>query len=1200
MDNKELEFYEEGLEKGNICAIEGELTKLGVNYPRIIISRPRNVEGGAQGIPKIIIQRPISLPYKDNKRVPWNYNYNVAIQGVESSTSTSEEEPEALVNEPVKEEEAKEFLKFLKHSEYSVVEQLHRQPALISVLALLLRSEVHREALMKVLNETYVTKDISVNKLDRLATLKRLLIDSSHMKACQNIVRAFDGTERRVMGRMDVPLLIGPNTYEVDFLVMDINPSYNCLLGRPWIHLAGAVPSSLHQKLKLVTKNRLVTINSEEDIIVTVTNEAPYLETNEEAIECSFQSLEFVNVTFISEGNEVPVPMLSKTTRMGLRMMIGKGALPGKGLGKHLQRKVQILMLKEKRDRFGLGFKPDAKQIKKEIEKKQERRRARLNGEDVKWESMTFPHISHTFVSKGVSYPKKESSRDGHPHINAIHDEETDQGNLSGIRPYEPGSVLNNWTAEEFPVVYRDYTESLDINDMSSDTIDSEVCFKQDMCSEESQGFESDRECDLPPNLLRMVEQEEKQILPHKESVEMVNLGEGQEVKIGACITVETKRDLIEFLQVVKYSDWVANIVLVPKKDGKVRMCMDYMDLNKVSPKDNFSLPHIDTLVDNTAGYSLFSFMDGFSGYNQIKIHPEDIDKTTFVTMWGKFCYKMMPFGLKMRERHIREPWLRKFELKLNPAKCTFGARSRKLLGFIVSEKGIEVDPNKVKAIQELSSPRTQKEVRGFLGRLNYIALFISELTERCDPIFRLLKKHNPGTWDEECQKTFDKVKQYLSNAPVLMPPHPNKPLILYLTVLDNSMGCVLGQHDESGKKERAIYYLIYVVSYNLAHLEARSFKIYGGVYRLNGRMARWQILLSEFDIVYVNQKTVKGRAIADFLASRALEDYEPFNFDFSNEDLMYVAVTEEGTSESHPWKLNFDGASNAVGNGIGAVLIAPNGDHYPFSCKLDFDCINNMAEYEACIMGIRAAIERKIRVLEVYGDSALMADALATLASMVRINENEDMKPIQMSIYQIPAHCHNVEEKEKIDHPCYHDILKYIKNREYPDQATENDKRTLRRLACEYVLDGEVLYKKRKDQVLLRCVDATEAKQILEEVHEGVCGTHANGFIMARQIMRFGYYWSTMEGDCINYAKKCHKCQIYGDKIHVPPSPLHMMTSPWPFSMWGMDVIGPISPKASNGHRLIFVVIDYFTKWVEAASYAKVTKSAVSRFLKK
>ncbi|XP_052489917.1 uncharacterized protein LOC128042567 [Gossypium raimondii] len=141
----------------------------------------------------------------------------------------------------------------------------------------------------------------------------------------------------------------------------------------------------------------------------------------------------------------------------------------------------------------------------------------------------------------------------------------------------------------------------------------------------------------------------------------------------------------------------------------------------------------------------------------------------------------------------------------------------------------------------------------------------------------------------------------------------------------------------------------------------------------LNGRMARQQILLFEFDIVYVNHKAVKGSAIAYFLSSKALENYEPLNFDFPNEDLMYVATTEEYAQEGHPCKLNFDGASNAMGNLIRAVLVSPNKDHYPFTSKLDFDCTNNIAEYEACIMDIRVDIECKIKVLEVYGDSALV-----------------------------------------------------------------------------------------------------------------------------------------------------------------------------------------------------------------------------------
>src|ERR1043165_8326823 len=101
------------------------------------------------------------------------------------------------------------------------------------------------------------------------------------------------------------------------------------------------------------------------------------------------------------------------------------------------------------------------------------------------------------------------------------------------------------------------------------------------------------------------------------------------------------------FLVTFEYPQWLANIVPVPKKDGKVRMCVDYRDLNKASPKDDFPLPHIDVLVDNTAQHKVFSFMDGFSGYNQIKMAPEDMEKTTFVTQWGTFCYKVMPFGLK-------------------------------------------------------------------------------------------------------------------------------------------------------------------------------------------------------------------------------------------------------------------------------------------------------------------------------------------------------------------------------------------------------------------------------------------------------------------------------------------------------------------------------------------------------------------------
>ena len=208
------------------------------------------------------------------------------------------------------------------------------------------------------------------------------------------------------------------------------------------------------------------------------------------------------------------------------------------------------------------------------------------------------------------------------------------------------------------------------------------------------------------------------------------------------------------------------------------------------------------------------------------------MEKTTFLTMWGTFCYKVMPFGLKnagatyqramvtlfhdMMHKEIEVyvndmiaesqgeddhvvnlrrlfERLRKFQLKLNSANCTFGATSKKLLGFVVSKRGIKIDPNKVWMIQDLPPPRTQKEVRSFMGRLNYIARFISQMTAKCDSIFKMLRKHNFGEWEEECQEAFDKVKEYLTNPPVLVPPVQRKPLILYLTVHEKSMGYVLG-----------------------------------------------------------------------------------------------------------------------------------------------------------------------------------------------------------------------------------------------------------------------------------------------------------------------------------------------------------------------------------------------------------------------
>ena len=342
-------------------------------------------------------------------------------------------------------------------------------------------------------------------------------------------------------------------------------------------------------------------------------------------------------------------------------------------------------------------------------------------------------------------------------------------------------------------------------------------------------------------------------------------------------------------------------------------------------------------------------------------------------------------------------------------------------------------------------------------------------------------------------------------------------------------------------------------------------------------------------------------------------------------------------------WTMFFDGAVNVYGNGAGAVIVSPDRKLYPVSVKLHFECTNNTAEYEACILGLEDALEMKIKKLDVYGDSMLIicqvkgewqtkeeklkpyqeylssllgnfeeikfthlgregnhfADALATLAAMATIDLGHRVQPVHIDIRNNPAYCYSIEEE--IDgKPWYYDIKNFVQKQEYPEEASKTDRKTIRRLAMSFYLDGEILYKRSFDGTLLRCLSATDARKALQEVHEGICSTHASGHMMARKIQRAGYFWMTLEKDCIDYVKTCHKCQVHSDKVNAPPTPLFNLVSPWPFAMWGLDVIGPINPKASNGHRFILVAIDYFTKWVEACSYAHVTQKVVKRFIEK
>ena len=232
------------------------------------------------------------------------------------------------------------------------------------------------------------------------------------------------------------------------------------------------------------------------------------------------------------------------------------------------------------------------------------------------------------------------------------------------------------------------------------------------------------------------------------------------------------------FIKEVFHLEWLANPVLVKKKNGKWRMCVDYTGLNKVCPKNPFPLPRIDQIVDSTAGCEILSFLDAYSGYHQIKMKESDQLATSFVTPFGMYCYVTKPFGLKNAGATYQRCMLQVFgnrigktveayvddivvksrkasglvadleetfqclrakEIRLNPEKCVFGVPRGMLLGFIVSERGIEANPEKVSIITNMGPIRNLKGVQRVMGCLASLSRFISHLGEKGLPLYRLL-----------------------------------------------------------------------------------------------------------------------------------------------------------------------------------------------------------------------------------------------------------------------------------------------------------------------------------------------------------------------------------------------------------------------------------------------------------------------------
>ncbi|XP_009784278.1 uncharacterized protein LOC107783815 [Nicotiana tabacum] len=475
---------------------------------------------------------------------------------------------------------------------------------------------------------------------------------------------------------------------------------------------------------------------------------------------------------------------------------------------------------------------------------------------------------------------------------------------------------------------------------------------------------------------------------------------------------------------------------------------------------------------------------------------------------------------------------------------------------------------------------------------------------------------------------------------PVLVAPIPGKPLILYIAAQERSVGALLAQ--ENGEnKENSLYYLSRMMTpnelkyspieklclalgfaiqklkhYFQAHVirlvsRANPIKFVMSKLVLNDRLARWYLQFQQFEIVYIPQKAVKGQALADFLAYHPIPDDWKLTDELPDEDVMVIEVQP-------PWKMYFDGAAHREGAGAGVVFVTSQGEVLPYSFTLTQHCTNNVAEYQALILGLEMAVEMRQLQLHIFGDSELVINQLLgsykvkkpelrryydyaqkligwlgntqiTICQkwIVPPDENEDEESKLERLVAVAEAVKVDWRQTMIDYLCY-GILP-----EDPRRKTE-----IRRRALCFLYYKDTLYRRSFEGVLLRCLGEDEATQAMREAHSGVCGSHQSRPKLHFHIKRMGYYWPTMVKDCLDYARRCKACQFHANFIHQPPEMLHPTVASWPFDAWGLDIVGPL-PKSSGGHLYILAATDYFSKWAEAVVLKEVKKENDANFIR-
>lgn len=402
----------------------------------------------------------------------------------------------------------------------------------------------------------------------------------------------------------------------------------------------------------------------------------------------------------------------------------------------------------------------------------------------------------------------------------------------------------------------------------------------------------------------------------------------------------ELKRQLDELLEAgfirPSQSPWGAPVLFATKKDGTLRLCVDYRSLNRLTKKNCYPLPRIDDIFDQLSDAKYFSKIDLRSGYHQIQINEESIPVTAFRTRYGHFEYVVVPFGLtnapavfmalmhdvfkreldsfiivylddiliysKTKEEHVEHlkfalTRLREHKLYAKMSKCCFSATQVEYLGHVLSHKGVSVEAQKVEAIKNWPRPSSKKSVQSFLGLVNYYRRFIQNCSHIAKPLTELTK-NVPFQWNPSAEESFQKLKDTICSAPVLMPFNPNAAVNIRVTTdaSQYAIGAVLEQQDgevfrpvaftsrtlnpaeqQYAAHERELLAIVDTLRTWRAYLHGKQFVVFTNHYQmkyletqkqLSPRQVRWLELIVSFDFKII---PIRGKMnlVADALSRK-------------------------------------------------------------------------------------------------------------------------------------------------------------------------------------------------------------------------------------------------------------------------------------------------------------------------------------------